>query len=395
MDITLFSNLTLVPIKIREEKKHFIVEDINSGEFYEMPEICINAIDLLNNGHSLGDSEQRLKVKYPEEDVNLIDFAEQLLDLQLIATIDGIEITPKQKENREEHPGFLWISPKVGKFFFNKIALFLYFILFILNSFLLVSYPNLFPHYQDLFISNYMVFNIIAILVLTFCSVLIHEFGHILAMRAQNLSTKLNVGHRLFLLVLESDISTVWKLPSKERNVIYIAGLCFDMVILFLTLIVQLIFVSGSGIFLRIMSVVVLNTFLRIVYQCCIYMKTDLYYVFESITGCYNLMENAQQMIKRSLPFINKIGTEDSVFEGEKKTVFTYSFFYFVGVVLTISLYAFFYIPQLLFAVKKIIPGFLEGPISPPFWDAMAFSLQILIGLALLLNSWRKKYLPR
>lgn len=143
------------------------------------------------------------------------------------------------------------------------------------------------------------------------------------------------------------------------------------------------------------MSVVVLNTFLRIVYQCCIYMKTDLYYVFESITGCYNLMENAQQMIKRSLPFINKIGTEDSVFEGEKKTVFTYSFFYFVGVVLTISLYAFFYIPQLLFAVKKIIPGFLEGPISPPFWDAMAFSLQILIGLALLLNSWRKKYLPR
>lgn len=91
-----------------------------------------------------------------------------------------------------------------------------------------------------------MVFNIIAILVLTFCSVLIHEFGHILAMRAQNLSTKLNVGHRLFLLVLESDISTVWKLPSKERNVIYIAGLCFDMVILFLTLIVQLIFVSGS-----------------------------------------------------------------------------------------------------------------------------------------------------
>ncbi|MEH7417839.1 hypothetical protein V7266_21435 [Neobacillus drentensis] len=395
MDISLFSYLTLVPIKIRKEKKTFIVENINSGEFYEMPEICINAIDLLNNGHSLGDIEQRLKVKYPEEDVNLIDFAEQLSDLQLIATIDGIEIAPKLKINKKNHSGFLWISPKVGKFFFNKTALFLYVILFILNLFLFVSYPNLFPHYQDLFISNYMVLNIIALLVLTFSSVLIHEFGHILAMRSKDLSTKLNVGHRLFLLVLESDISTAWKLPSKERNVIYMAGLCFDMVILFLALISQLNFVSGSGIFLRLMSVVVLNTFLRIVYQCCIYMKTDLYYVFESITGCYNLMENAQQMIKRSLPFIKKLETKDLVFEGEKKTVFTYSLFYFVGVVLTISLYAFFYIPQLLFAVKKITPGFLEGPASPPFWDAMVFSLQIIIGLALLLHSWRKKYLQR
>ncbi|PFO09028.1 hypothetical protein COJ85_02250 [Bacillus sp. AFS076308] len=395
MDITLFSNLTLVPINIRKEKIHFIVEDINSGEFYEMPEICIEAIDLINNGHSLGDIEQRMKVKYPEEEVDLLDFAKQLLNLELIAIIDGKEIVSKQKENKKAHPGFLWISPKVGKFFFNKVALFFYVILFILNTFLLVSHPNLFPHYQDIFISNYMVLNIIAFLVLTFCSVIVHEFGHILAMRAQDLSTKLNVGHRLFLIVFESDISTVWKLPSKERNIIYTAGLCFDMVILFFALISQLIFVSGSGIFPRLMYVVVLNTVLRIVYQCCIYMKTDLYYVFESITGCYNLMENAQQMIRRRLPFIKTIETKDSVFEGEKKTVFTYSLFYFVGVVLTISLFAFFYIPQLLFAVKKIIPGFLEGSTSLPFWDATLFSLQILIGLALLLYSWRKKYLQR
>ncbi|WP_342041970.1 hypothetical protein [Bacillus sp. OTU2372] len=395
MDITLFSKLTLVPIKIREEKKHFIVEDINSGEFYEMPEICINAIDLLNNGLSLGDIEQRLKEKYPEEDVNLIDFAEQLLDLQLIAIIDGQEIVSKQKENKKEHLGFLWLSPKVGKFFFNKVALFFYVILFILNAFLLVTHPNLFPHYQDLFISNYMVVSIIAFLVLTFCSVLIHEFGHILAMRAQNLSTNLNVGHRLFLLVLESDITTVWKLPSKERNVIYIAGLCFDMVILFSALISQLIFVSGSGIFMRIMSVVVLNIFLRIVYQCCIYMKTDLYYLFENLSGCHNIMENAQQLIKRWLPIKKSYVHEEVVFTGEKKTVLTYSIFYLLGVVLTVSIYTFFYIPQLLFAWKKVLPGFTEGFGSYSCWDATLFSLQILIGLALLLYSWRKKYLQR
>ena len=118
-------------------------------------------------------------------------------------------------------------------------------------------------------------------------------------------------------------------------------------------LISQLIFANGSGIFLSIMSVVVLDIFIRLVYQCCIYMKTDLYYVFENVSGCYNLMENAQQMIKRWFPFLKTHITEEVVFEGERKTVFAYSIFYFVGVALTVSLYIIFYIPAIIVCSEK------------------------------------------
>ncbi|WML57534.1 hypothetical protein [Neobacillus sp. PS2-9] len=393
MDVTLSSILTLVPIEIREEKKHYIVEDINSGEYYEMPKICIDAITLINNRESLGDIEKHLKEKYPNEEVDLIDFAEQLLQLQLIAEIDGVKVTLPEKI--KEHLGFQWISPKLGEFFFNKLTLGFYVGLFIINIVLLVSHPSLFPHYKDIFIFNYMVLNILTWLVVTFCTVLIHEFGHILAMRANNLPTRLELGHRLILVVLETDMSAVWKLPSKDRNVLYLAGLCFDMVILFFALVSQVIFTNGSGIFLSIMSLIVLDTFIRLVYQFCIYMKTDLYYVFENVTGCYNLMENAQQMIKRWFPFLKSQKTEEVVFEGERRMIFTYSIFYFIGVVLTLSLYVVFYVPQLLFAVKRVMPGYLEGPTSLPFWDATLFTVQMLIGLILLIYSWRKKYLLR
>jgi len=391
MDVTLSSILTLVPIEIREEKKHYIVEDINSGEYYEMPKICIDAITLINNHESLGSIEHRLKEKYPKEEVDLIDFAEQLLQLQLIAEIDGVKVTLPEK--KKEHRGFQWISPKLGGFFFNKLTLGFYVGLFIINIVLLVFHPSLFPHYKDIFIFNYMVLNILTWLVVTFCTVLIHEFGHILAMRANNLPTRLELGHRLILVVLETDMSSVWKLPSKNRNVLYLAGLCFDMVILFFALVSQVIFTNGSGIFLSIMSLVVLDTFIRLVYQCCIYMKTDLYYVFENVTGCYNLMENAQQMIKRWFPFLKSQKTEEVVFEGERRMIFTYSIFYFIGVVLTLSLYVVFYVPQLLFAVKRVMPGYLEGPTSLPFWDATLFTVQMLIGFLLLFYSWKKKYI--
>ncbi|NHC39881.1 hypothetical protein G6549_07865 [Bacillus sp. MM2020_1] len=384
------SNLTLVPIKIRKEKKHFIVENINSGEFYEMPKVCIDAIDLINNGESLEIVEQQLRVKYPKEKVDLIDFAEQLLELNLIAEIDGVRVVTKVKI--KENLGFVGISPKMGKFFFNKVALLFYVALFMLNLFLLLSHPSLFPHYKDLFVFDYMVLNIPTWIVLTFCTVLIHEFGHILAMRAQNLPTKLEVGHRLFLVVLETDMSSVWKLPSKDRNVLFMAGICFDTVILSIALISQLFVPNGSGMFLSIMNIIVLDTFIRMVYQLCVYMKTDLYYVIENISGCYNLMENAQQVIKEKISFLKGPAIKEVTFEGERRIVNLYSVFYALGVALTVSLYTFFYIPQLLFAWKKILPGFSEGPTSLPFWDAILFTLQILIGFMLLIYSWRKKY---
>lgn len=392
MSIMIRSILSLIPLEIHKDKKHYIVEDISSREFYEMNEVCIDAIYLIQQGFRLGEIERQLKEKYPDEEVNILDFAEQLLELNLIREINGVKI--ETNSNKKERLGFLWISPRIGKFFFNEVAYFIYALLLVLNVILLSSHPTLFPHFKDLFIFNFMVFNIPAWVGLTIILVLIHEFGHILALRANNLPTKLGIGHRLFLVVFETEMDSVWKLPSKNRNILYLAGICFDTVILSIALFSQLIFNNESGVFLGVMKVIVLDTFIRMVYQCCVYMKTDLYYLIENITGCYNLMESAQQLIKKQLPF--KFSQKDEViFESEKKVVFLYSIFYFIGVFLSVSLFVIFYIPQLFYALKKVLPGFEKAPTSFLFWDAALFSLQILIVLMFLLNSWRKKYLQK
>lgn len=391
MNLTLQSRLLLVPVEIRQDKKHFIVEDKASGEFYEMSEVCIDAINLINQGMRLEEIERTLKGKYPNEEVNLLVFAEQLIDLELIDEIDGVKVEINKKIS--ESFGCLWISPKIGKFFFNKVSLIVYAVLFSLNIYLFISHPTLLPRYKDLFVFDFMLFNILFWLLLTFILVFIHELGHILAMRSHNLPTKLEVGHRLFLVVLETDMSSVWKLHSNERNVLFLAGLCFDTLILSFALLSQLFFANGSGIFLSIMNVVVLDTFIRMVYQMAIYMKTDLYYVFENVSGCYNLMENAQQSIRKWFPFQQTEANSGELFDDEKNTVFIYSIFYISGVFVTLSLFVFFYIPQLLYAWKKIFPGFSESPTALAFWDAVLFSLQVGIFIMLLLYSWRKKYL--
>lgn len=383
------SHINLVPLEIRNDKKNYIVEDLVSGQFYEMPKVCIDAIHMIQNNTILEEIELQLKQKYPQEEVDLLDFANQLLELELVEEIDGTRIELKQLKHQNQ--GFNWISPATGNFFFNKFTMILYGCLLIANIALLIFQPHLFPHYKDLFIFNIMAFNIPAWMFLTFILVLIHEFGHILAIRAYNLPTRLEIGHRLFLVVFETDLSPAWKLSAKDRNRLYCAGLCFDILILFVAFAGQLIF--SETVLINFLRIIVLFTFIRLVYQLCIYMKTDLYYVIENCTGCYNLMENARQLLKDYFKFIQKEpANSEVIFESERKTVFFYTIFYIIGVVLSISLYVIFYIPQLIYAFRKVLPGFQYPTTSLPFWDSAAFLIQVLVGLALLVYSWIKKY---
>ncbi|MCL6571268.1 MAG: hypothetical protein K6T88_06220 [Bacillus sp. (in: Bacteria)] len=393
MSLKLDSLLSLVPIEIHKEKKHYIVEDKISGEFYEMSEVCIDAINLIGQGLHLGEIEQKLKGNYPKEEINLLEFAEQLLDMGLVAEIDGAKVEKQQQQ--KDSLGLLWISPKIGKFFFNKFTYPLYFVLFVVNLLLFIIHPSLFPHHEDIFVFDIMVLNVLLWMSFTFLLVLIHEFGHVLAMRAHNLPTKVEVGHRMFFVVLETDMSSVWKLAPKERNVLFLAGLCFDTVILFTALILQLLVPNGPGVAIGLMNLAVFDIVLRIIYQCCLYMKNDLYYIFENVSGCYNLMENAQQTIRKRFSFLKSKGREEVVFQGEKKTIFIYSIFYFLGVVITIALYFIYFIPEVIFAGKQLLPGFGQAPTSLLFWDAVLFTLQVGIFVLILLYSWRKKYLLR
>lgn len=389
--LTHISSLSLVFIEINKDQKHSIIEDKTTGEFYEMPEVCIDAINLMNDGMLLGAIEEILIEKYPDEDVDLLDFANQLLELGLIAEIDGVKV--EKSQIKKETLGFQWISPNLGKFFFNRFTYILYFVIFIGNLYLFITEPSLFPHHMDIFVFDTMVFNVIVWMLFTFILVLIHEFGHVLSMRAHDLPTKVEVGHRLFFVVLETDMSSVWKLAPKERNVLYLAGLCFDNVILFIALLFQLLFPSSSEIAMGLMSLAVFDIVLRMLYQCCIYVKTDLYYVFENVSGCYNLMENAHQIIRQRLPFLKPKSSEEVVFSAERKTVFRFSIFYFLGIAISIALYFIYYIPEVIHAGKQLLPGFGQPPTSLAFWDAIVFSLQVGVFVLLLLYSWRKKYI--
>jgi putative peptide zinc metalloprotease protein len=388
MDLFYDTKVSLRPLTIRKDKKNYIIEDVSTGEFFEMPKVCIDAIDMINQGKALDQVENALKTQYPHEDVDVLDFVSQLLELELVSELNGEEIT--RNVETKNNTGFTWIPSRIGRFFFHSISVKLYIGLLAASVGMLLLNHDLFPRYKDLFVFDLMLKNVAVWLLISFLLVLLHEFGHVLAVRSEGLPAKIELGHRLFFIVLETDMSQVWKLPAEKRNKLYLAGMYFDMAVLFLALTAQFFLMEGT-IFNGLLKLVVLDTFIRLTYQAAVFMKTDLYYVIENKTGCYNLMENGRGFLAKWLPFFKVSQTE--TFAGEEKIVRQYAGFYLAGVVITIAITAYYYIPQLIFAVNQfMLPGFSEPISSMLFWDSVVFLLQIVLVLGLLIYSWTKKY---
>jgi putative peptide zinc metalloprotease protein len=381
MKVTPKSKMRLHPLDIRKEKKFYIIEDLSTGEFFEMPELCIIAINKINDGLCLDEIEDELKLQFPSEEVNLLEFAEQLLELEMVEEVDGEKIQFLQRN--QEKLGLTFFSSKLGKFFFSKTSKVGYVSLFLLNIMIFSLNPHLFPHFRDVFIFDFMFQNIIIWLIIGGILVLIHELGHILAIRAHELPTKLEVGHRLFFIVLETDLSLGWKLKAKERIFVYFAGMCFDNVVLFIALIAQIFFQNAPELFTSILAFIALDVVIRLIYQCCVYMKTDLYYALENLTGCHNLMENTKDII-----FKRKEVT--TIFDGELRTIKIYSVFYFLGLALSFLLFVGYYIPQVAYTVIKIAPGLKSSIHSVEFLDSVIVIAQLVLVLGLLAYSWTK-----
>ena len=97
MELTLNSTVCLHTIQFRKEQKNYTVKDTITGEKYEMPPLWIDALAMMRDGF-IGEIEEKLKEEYPSEEVNMLAFTKQLLELELVEMVDGEEIACTKKK---------------------------------------------------------------------------------------------------------------------------------------------------------------------------------------------------------------------------------------------------------------------------------------------------------
>ncbi|PFK40896.1 hypothetical protein COI93_12445 [Bacillus cereus] len=116
MELTLNSTVCLHTIQFRKEQKNYIVKDTITGEKYEMPPLCIDALAMMRDGFLLGEIEEKLKEEYPKEEINMLKFTRQLLELELVGMVDGEEIICTKKKAKDY---LVWVRPRIEQLFFH------------------------------------------------------------------------------------------------------------------------------------------------------------------------------------------------------------------------------------------------------------------------------------
>ena len=116
MELTLNSTVCLHTIQFRKEQKNYIVKDTITGEKYQMPPLWIDALAMMRDGFLLGEIEEKLKEEYQAEEVNILAFTRQLLELELVGMVDGEEIACTKKKEKDY---LAWVRPRLEQFFLN------------------------------------------------------------------------------------------------------------------------------------------------------------------------------------------------------------------------------------------------------------------------------------
>jgi putative peptide zinc metalloprotease protein len=387
-------NLTirLAPHRIIPDKEHYIVEHLLTGEFYEMPRPAVDALEAFAKGIPPEQVELDLINKYPDEEIDMMDFLSQLNEMGFLISENEMLREVDEFDRNNVNNSLIYHYSRISQLLFHKRVIPIYVVFLCANILFFVWRPDLFPRPLDLFPFDSMVMNIVVSLMVSMALLAIHENGHVLAARAFGLTTTVRLNHRLFLIVLETEMPTIWRLPRNKRNIPLLAGLFMEHTLLILSLFTLTFVPSLTPAIVGILGVIVLHLVMMSIYQCMFFMKTDLYYVFQNVSGSYNLLENAGGWLKDKIPFIRPKNTS-IMYDKDRNVVRGYAVFYACGLVASGAVVVFYIIPQFVFAFTTSFDRLIYPTSTAMKTDAILFFAQFSVILGLLAYSWSKKFM--
>ena len=238
---------------------------------------------------------------------------------------------------------------------------------------------------------------LLIIMILAFMQVVMHEVGHMLAAARHGIKSKYGIGHRLWTIVAESDLTGILSLPKAQRYIPMLAGLFVDIVCAsVLTIILQLQLHYGVSAFTtQVIQALVLEIIIGIVWQFNIFMKTDIYFVICNYFSHPDLDRDARLYL-RALLYTSTMGlfgikSPRSSFR-DLNVVRVFAAIWFVGRLFSFLALFFVFIPTIAKYIGSAVQ-MLTGP-SESIWAACDTFVYVSISMSMLgagMYMWLKR----
>lgn len=212
--------------------------------------------------------------------------------------------------------------------------------------------PSVIPGRSALYFSRNQTVNVLIVMLWGYSTLFLHELAHLIAARALGLDASMGVSHRMYVLVAETDLTGLWSVPKTKRYLPLLAGTLLDLVsaavFVLLTFAHHRGWIDLPAMVLHISRAIIVTYFLRILWQCFFFLRTDYYYLIVTAFDCANLMRNTEDYLRRLcarwLPFYST-RRELSVSPAELRVVRAYAPLWVLGRLAALASLAFVALP--------------------------------------------------
>ncbi len=352
------THVAVRPFARNHEGENVTIGLLGGQAFVTIPVEGVEILDALAEGGSVGDALHRYEQAHAETP-DIADFLEALELAGFVAELGVGDPAPAAIEPSPQAaaPNFRWISPAAARRALGGPVVFACGLAIAVGLGLVATDPSLVPGATVLVFHRHLAAWTAVMFTVATAGVLVHEFGHVLAARAAGVPARVRVGHRLWVLVVETDMTGIWLAPKRSRQLAFLAGAIIDAACSSALLGVlwarQHGWIVLSQMLERFLAATLVTYLLRLLWQCFVFVRTDLYYVLATALDCKNLLADAEDLMRNWVARARRLPptTDQSAIPArELRSIRAYTLVWLAGRLLALA--------SLIFVMLPVLAGY-------------------------------------
>ncbi|MPZ84359.1 MAG: hypothetical protein GEV28_29785 [Actinophytocola sp.] len=399
------ATVRLRPLSVVAEGDEVLVGDPETGTFVTIPAIGGVVIAALQRGDTLDEVAAEAEAAAGEP-VDVAAFVAVLTELGFVD--DG---TGELREAPRTAPiqGRRWlvgVSQGLARRLFGPVAWACYAALALFCVAVFVTTPALFPApARDAFLFGDIGVSAVLLVPLSMLTMALHECGHWLAARAIGLRARFGVDRRLMLLVFETDLTQVWSVPRRRRYGPLLGGIAVDIALLGVLLALRLLIHTGTwSAPTAVDAVLAIGVYLKLaglLWQCMVFLRTDLYAVLVNLLGCHNLW---RVKTLRLLEAFGRLTPEQAAelaaaSPADRRAAGWFRWLWLAGFAGVLGWFALFVLPVIAVVLRWTAANMSAGALSGEFWyGLLCAALMVgpyLLAAGLAITEYARRILAR
>ena len=394
---TLDTCVTVYPFTRHVDGEEIVIGRTDTMTFLALPAEAVEILDYLAQGKTI----QQVQTLYQEQYGEVPDIAEflELLESEGFVQPKAAAVTEQQDRAEQSFvvlpsthatPTFHFVNfpQRVAELIFKPVALIGYGLIIVLALVAAIIEPSVIPGWSAYLFTTNMTIMVLSLTALTYSTLFLHELAHLVAARAVGVPARFSIGHRLWVLVAETDMTGVWSVPRNKRYLPFLAGSLLDAVSAAVLILVffaeQRAWISLPPVVFSLGRALLLAYLLRILWQCYFFVQTDFYYVITTLLNCKNLIGDTETYLQNiAARFIGWLPQVDQshIPAKEMRTIRWYALVWLGGRIVALSVLLLVSLPlmytYLLTVSSTLQAGFAANPYA--FIDSLVLGSLFLV----------------